>query len=296
MLTFEVGNEVIDEFEEPFSISFENAEKNYSWIPSYETATPSRPNDTAIDGSDFEKMDIFRIDVFGQQGYVVEFLNLADNYVLDVYITDFVKPSPIEFKDESTQIHANNTLISMSNEDDFNSWHYLCIMPNEKMDDQRVAVKFRIYAMSCFSWQSENRTWAFSCGAAATSTLIQIDCICYHSSVLVGKITPNFVREESTDIFSDHELELETDLIIFVSLAVAFFLYCVILAIICVLSDWDYERRIYLLRDMPGSSLNGYILIVRTAYGFNAGTTSHVVIRIHGKEAATEVTNISINS
>ncbi|KAG5883395.1 hypothetical protein JTB14_012745 [Gonioctena quinquepunctata] len=159
MLTTEVGNEVVDEFEKPFFISFENTEKNFSWVPIYETAIPRRPNDTVIYGSDFEKMDIFRIDVFGQQGYVVEFLDLAENYVLD---------------------------------------------------------------------------------AAATSTLIRIDCICYHSSVFVGRITAYSVRKESTAVFSEHELELKTDFIIFVSLAVAFFLYCVILAIICLLADWRY--------------------------------------------------------
>ncbi|KAG5879814.1 hypothetical protein JTB14_035892 [Gonioctena quinquepunctata] len=288
VLKFIVENEEIGEFEKPFNISFENTEKNFSWIPLHEATTPRRPNDTAVHIREFENIEMFRIDVFSQQGYVVEFLDLKPNDDLDVYISDFVKPTPDEFKEKSTHIHVKNTLLFMPNEHDFNSWHYLCIMPDWKRGNDRVVVKFRVYAMSCFRWQPEERTWVFSCGAAETSTLTRIDCICYQSSVLVGRITSNFVREERTLIFIEHKLGLETNLIIFLSVAVTFFLYCVVLIMICISSEWDNERRLYLLSDLPGFSLNEYFVIVRTGYGFNAGTTSNVVIKLYGTEAATE--------
>ncbi|KAG5879811.1 hypothetical protein JTB14_035891 [Gonioctena quinquepunctata] len=288
MLTFVVRNEVVHNFEKPYSISFENIEKNFSWIPFHQASTPRRPNNTRINGGDFEKMQIFRIDVLGQQAYVVEFLDLAANDFLDIYVSDFVKPTSDEFKKKSTQIDEKNTLISIPHERDFNSWHYLCILPNEKMGDKMVAVKFRVYAMSCFSWKSESRTWEFSCAGAVTSTLALFDCICYHSSVLAGRITDNHVREEGPAIFVEHDLELQTNLIIFICVAVAFFLYSLLLVIISLSSDWDYGRRIYLLSDTTGSPLYEYLLIIRTGYGLTAGTTSNVVIKLYGKEAATE--------
>ncbi|KAG5883389.1 hypothetical protein JTB14_012739 [Gonioctena quinquepunctata] len=285
MVKFMVENIVVNKFEKPFFISFENTDKNFSWIPLHETAIPRRPNVSTPDGDDFEKMAIFRIDVLSQQDCVVEFLDLATGIVLDVYISDFAKPTPDEFKDKSTQIHEHNKLIISPQKHDFNSWHYLCIMPNEKMGDQTVAAKFRVYAMSCSSLQSENRAWVFSCGAATTSSLARIDCICYHSSVFVGRVTANFVKEERTIIFNEHELELQSNLVIFVSVAVAFFLYCMLLIMICVSSDWDYGRRLYVVGDMPGFPIREYLIIVRTGSGFTAGTTSNVVIKLYGKEA-----------
>ncbi|KAG5884169.1 hypothetical protein JTB14_014087 [Gonioctena quinquepunctata] len=288
MLKFIVRNEEVNEFEEPFTISFENTEKNLSWIPFHETATPRRPNDTAIHDRDYERMQIFRIDVIGQQGYVVEFLDLAANAIFNVYISDFVKPTLEEFAVKATLINEKNYSVYIPHERHFNSWHYLCILPNERVVGQRVAVKFRVYAMSCFSWEAENRSWVFSCGSTGTSSLARFDCICYHSSVLAGRITINHVREEKPTKFYEHVLELQTNWIIFISEAVAFFLYCMILVIISPLSGWDRERRIYCLSDVTDSSQYEYLLITKTGNGFTDGTTSHIVIKLYGEEAATE--------
>ncbi|KAG5884807.1 hypothetical protein JTB14_019493 [Gonioctena quinquepunctata] len=285
MLRFIVKNEIVHDFSEHFSISFENTAKNFSWIPFHQTETPWQPDNSAIMDHDFEKMAIFRIDVVGEQGYVVEFLDLTANDFLDVYISDFVKPTPDEFREKCTQIHEKNTLLFIPHEHHFNSWNYLSILPNKKMDDRRVAVKFRVYAMSCFTWQPEIRSWVFSCGAAETSTLTRIDCFCYHSSVLSGRITVNYVREERTVIFVEHELQFRTNLIIFVTVAVTFLLYCILLIIISLSSDWDYGRPIYFLSDIPGTPRYEYLLIVKTGYSSSAGTTSNVVIKIYGEKA-----------
>ncbi|KAG5884164.1 hypothetical protein JTB14_014083 [Gonioctena quinquepunctata] len=288
MLTFIVRNEEVHEFEEPFTISFENTQKNFSWIPFHETVIPRQPNYTAFYDRDFEKMQIFRIDVFGQQGYVVEFMDLAANDSFYVYISDFVKPSPDEFKGKATQIHEKNSLVFIPHEHHFNSWHYLCISPNEGVGDQRLAVKFRIYALSCSSWESESRSWVFSCSATGTPSLSRFDCLCYHSSVLAGRITTNYVKEEKTTSFLEHALELQTNWIIFISVAVAFFLYCLLLIMITLSSDWDRKRRIYCLSDMTESPQYEYLLITKTGNGFSDGTTSHIVFKLYGEEAATK--------
>ncbi|KAG5869001.1 Polycystic kidney disease protein 1-like 2, partial [Gonioctena quinquepunctata] len=285
MLAFTVQDEVVATFEKPFSISFINSETNFSWIPVHETTTPRRVDDFVIEGRYFEKMSIIRIDVFTQQGYVVEFLDLAADDFLNVYVSDFVKPTANEFEEKSTVMNGNTTTIFIPYERDFDSWHYLSILPNERMGNQVVGVKFRVYTTSCFRWESINRTWEFSCAAAESTSLARIDCLCYHSSVLAGRIRTNYVKEERTVIFLVQELAMQADLIIFLSVAVVFFLYAFLLIIIHMSSIWDYEKSIYFLSDIPGSYRYGYLIIVKTGNVFNAGTTSNVVIKLYGNQA-----------
>ncbi|KAG5883722.1 hypothetical protein JTB14_024223 [Gonioctena quinquepunctata] len=286
MITFLVGDQIVQQYEKPFLISFKNYQTNFSWIPVHETTTPRQPDASITDGYDFEKMSMFRIDVYAQQGYIVEFLDLSANDILDVSVTDFVKPTTDEFREEITNIEFGNiTHLFISYELDFDSWHYLSILPNEKMGNQKVQVTFRVYTPTCVSWKAEERIWEFSCGAAAASSLTSFHCLCYHSSVLAGRISANYVREERTINLQEQYLELQTTLIIFASVAVAFSMYCVLLTIIAVSSDQDYERRIYFLGDVPTAYRYGYLLITKTGNVFNAGTTSNVVIRLYGNKS-----------
>ncbi|KAG5882305.1 hypothetical protein JTB14_025293 [Gonioctena quinquepunctata] len=241
MIKFLVVKKEIHQFQKPFFISMENNERNFSSIRIHEAVIPRQTNETlATYVQDFEKMAIFRIDVPAQQGYVIEFLGLRDDDIIDVYVSDFVKPTLEEFKAKSTQMDETNTRTFVNHEHDYHSWDYLCILPNDKMGDQELIVKFRVYALYCVYWKSSTRTWVFSCGVANTSSLNRFDCICYHSSILAGRVTENFIREEITEILVEHELALQINLVILVSVAVVFFIYCVMLMIISLSANWEH--------------------------------------------------------
>ncbi|KAG5866364.1 hypothetical protein JTB14_018868 [Gonioctena quinquepunctata] len=255
MITFLIGNDVVDEFEQPFLISFHSHYDIHSWIPLHRATTPRQAIPAAIEGSAFETIAMFRIDVLRQQRYVVEFPELTADDIFDIYVSDGIKPTLDEFKEKSTEVNQTNIMISILDKHDFDSWHYLCILPSERM-------------------------------AAITSNLERIDCLCHHSSTLFGRITPNYVREEITKQFEEQELELQVDFIIFIHVAVSFLIYCILLMIIS-LTNWGLEsqRGIYFLSDIPGSCRYGYIIIVKTGNHFNAGTTSNIVIKLYGNKA-----------
>ncbi|KAG5873154.1 hypothetical protein JTB14_003162 [Gonioctena quinquepunctata] len=267
MIQFIVGNREVHEFEKPFSISLWNNERNHSWVPFYVTKAPRH---------------------YWSTGICDRVHGIEDDVVLDIYVSDFVKPTLDEFKAHSTIVDETNTRTFINHENQFDSWDYLCILPNEQMGERQLIVKFRVYTISCVTWQRDNRTWVFSCGVAETTTLDRFDCICYHSSLLAGRVSASYVKEEITGIYIEHHLSLQTDIIIYVSVAVAYFLYCLILIIISLASKWDTDRKIYCLSDMARSSRNAYFIIVKTGNGFNAGTTSNVFIKLFGEDASTE--------
>nr|XP_023030426.1 uncharacterized protein LOC111518254 isoform X2 [Leptinotarsa decemlineata] len=284
MLLFSVEEEVITKFVKPFLISFKNIENKTAATVLHTSRTPSQTNSTLpLDIYAFERITMFRIDVFRKQGYIIEFEELALNESLNVYVSDFVKPTPKEFRDKAKLVTHNHNTLYIPHELDYDGWHYLCVLPGIS-DQQDQEFKFRVYTMSCYHWEPSIRNWEFSCGSDSSTTFERFDCLCYHSSVLSGKIKNNDLREEKST-YTMHELELETNFIIFISVAVAFSLYCVLLIYITLSSRKISEKSIYFLSDIPSSHRFGYLLIVKTGNKSGAGTTSNIVIKLYGKNS-----------
>nr|XP_023030409.1 polycystic kidney disease protein 1-like 2 [Leptinotarsa decemlineata] len=283
MLTFALEEKVISNFVEPFSISFKN-NANKSVLLLHTSRTPSKANSSlASEIYDFERITMFRIDVFRKQGYIIEFEELTANDSFKVHVSDFMKPTPKEFQNKSKLITQDNNILFIPHDNDFDVWHYLCVLPASE-NQQNLEFKFRVYTMSCYQWVASVRNWEFACGSDETSTFERFECLCYHSSVLCGRIKNNNIREEKTRILMN-ELELQTTVIIFISVAVAFFLYCVLLIYVTLTTKKISEKSIYFLSDIPSSYRFGYLIIVKTGNKSDAGTTSNVIIKLYGLSA-----------
>ncbi|CAH1155986.1 unnamed protein product [Phaedon cochleariae] len=149
ILQFQAEQKIIDKFNDPVSIIFENCDTNQTLI--YHNSTTPRlvnTNSNNKESEDLEKFVIFRLDVLKKRGYFIEFQDLAEGVCLDT---------------------------------------------------------------------------------AESSSKEKIHCLCYHSSILTGRIMNNVVREEEDDDFVEHELEIQASYIVFLSVAVVFFIYCVTL-------------------------------------------------------------------
>lgn len=86
MVKFEIGSKQTTLFQKPFVISFETNNNTEVTLRKIE-AFPKRKNlgnPRNKEEEDFQKLNVFRIDVFKRTIYVVEFFNLTATDSLDV--------------------------------------------------------------------------------------------------------------------------------------------------------------------------------------------------------------------
>lgn len=86
MLKFDVGNKSIKTFEKPFLISFKTNKKTNNALKRNETF-PKRVNFGSPrnkEEEDFQKLTVFRIDVYKNTKYIVEFFDFTNSDSFDV--------------------------------------------------------------------------------------------------------------------------------------------------------------------------------------------------------------------
>lgn len=86
MIRFETKSELISSFEKPFEVTFKTNDNSKGVLKQME-AFPKRilmGNPRNKEEEDFQKLTIFRVDVFKHTDYIVEFFNFAATDSFDV--------------------------------------------------------------------------------------------------------------------------------------------------------------------------------------------------------------------
>lgn len=89
MIKFETKGQTISSFEKPFEITFRTNDKKENVLKQYE-AFPKRDDmghPRNREEEDFQKLTIYRVDVFKHTDYIVEFFNLTSTDSFDVIET-----------------------------------------------------------------------------------------------------------------------------------------------------------------------------------------------------------------
>ncbi|CAH1185339.1 unnamed protein product, partial [Phyllotreta striolata] len=280
ILKFHARGRVVSRFSRPFSLTITRNESES--IVSISAVVPKTYDGT---NEDFERMTVYRIDVFKGQDYFVEFDELGSNK-LKVYVTKFYKPTVEEFVDKSSEINANSSKLFIEVDEDYDRWDYLTITPFDNTASVDTKFAFKVYTIACHSWNSNKRKWEFSCDSTNTSNVTTIECLCYKSSVLSARVTNNAVRLERS-VYTEHKLEIQACYVIFFAVLIVWIAYCALLLYILMSRKGKAEsyEEVYFLSDVPSYCKFGYLMVIKTGDKRNAGTTSNIVIKIYGSRA-----------
>ncbi|CAH1260732.1 unnamed protein product [Diabrotica balteata] len=250
------GRKQIQNFKDPYIVAFTNVKINEARYDIFNDTTELFQL-KALDKeeTDFNKLNLYRIDAYGLQDYFIEFVDL-DN-TLEVYITQFYKPTFTEFKSNAKLVSPGDGALVINENIAYDHWSYLAVASH---DDKEKSTK------------NTNNSY--------------IECSCLQTSIMGGRLENNRVTKQFT-LYMDHKLEAQACYIIFGCVLFIWILYCLFLTLFSVSPKYEKMgiKRIYLLSDIPSFYKFGYILIIKTATTFNAGTTSNIIVKLYGNLA-----------
>ncbi|CAH1956466.1 unnamed protein product [Acanthoscelides obtectus] len=281
LVRFDVEERAVEKFSNPYRLTFFMFKNASSILETYSGRTPQAIECTQKrDWCDYERIAQYRIDVFGSRTYIIQFNNLDEESTLLVLISRFEKP-PASYFSLAEVITKYNATIYKTNDDKYDAWDYLYILPGAEEKEYN----FSVFTLSCQKWDYAAREWRHGCSSdAKRSSVNRIVCRCFQASIFSGKVTNNEVQPQHTS-FTEFELEYQANYIIFLFLLAIYTTYCVLLIYFSMLGRkkriWE---TIYFLPDTSYECRYGYLIIVRTADKKSAGTTSNVVIQIRGKQ------------
>ncbi|KAJ6636310.1 Polycystic kidney disease 1-related protein, partial [Pseudolycoriella hygida] len=170
---------------------------------------------------------------------------------------------------------------------DVNSLVYMSIVPYGTGNDssRRIEFSFQLNSVQCLHWVLNSWKPDGCLVDAELSTFHQIYCKCSHLSMFAVK----HQKSEYCLVRSDNNVPRKSVLWILILLLVILFGILTLWAWRQDQLDKKSSKLVYLSDGHVGSSPYPYAVTVVTGTRFNAKTTSHVGIKIHGNDFVTQI-------
>ncbi|XP_044270877.1 location of vulva defective 1-like isoform X3 [Tribolium madens] len=199
-------------------------------------------------------------------------------------IVSFHYPSINSFTKSMPFISEVGRQFYTRNLNNYDVWIYFGIVAVNGFAGQTIDFSVEWYASSCLKWKENTTTWEAGCLPGGQTNTTTIHCQCTNFSLLAGYLE-NFPIEQQKVMPANIEIKLISCYIIFITVCVTYILFYIL--IFFTLRERK-KKQLYFLADNNLQHPFAYLLLIKTGLGYNAGTSSNVVIKLVGSKKSSE--------
>ncbi|KAJ3643456.1 hypothetical protein Zmor_026166 [Zophobas morio] len=275
----------IDSFKNPVGIYF--AMKNKSgFVPRMREyfVNVAEGYATMTDDELNYQINVYRIALPTKRTLHVNFRGSNTSNVFNVVLLENKFPTVEDFVNNDVTFETDTSL-RLANDYDYDILAYIGILVKKEAAAEKTTLTYGISTLvtCCIEFITLDSKWIPTCKPGNESNQTALYCICNHFSVIAGHIQ-NIQYIPQRVFKPDLELKLWYSLVIFSTLALTLLIFLLLLT----LSLLQKKEQVYFVGDNDASHRFAYLVMIRTGEGYNAGTSSNIMIKLVGDKSFSE--------